>query len=324
MTTFKLGCDPEFFLKDKATGKVVPAPLVGATKGDKANPETLGQHGAWQVDGLAMEFNITPSENLSTFANRTNQVLSMMRNRVDKMYDFDHSPTAYFTQEDFDKLTEKQLELGCDPDYDAYSGAENPRPEQVGFMRTAAGHIHIGWGQDIPVDHPDHLEHCRLLVRNLDALMGLPMVLFEGEEDAKRRQMYGAAGAFRPKSYGVEYRTPSNVWVKDSAARTQMLTGVYNTLYLMIMIPDALRSVLNGKEDEIRRCINQNDKKDAMALINTIYKRLGAGLSRPLLNYVKQNAKDEFGPDAEAWYDELLGTVPVYSAASIAGISLNF
>lgn len=324
MTTFKLGCDPEFFLKDKETGKVIPAPLVGATKGDKAKPEVLGKSGAWQVDGLAMEFNVTPSEYFSTFANRTNNVLEMMRRRVDEKYDFDFSPTAYFTQEDFDKLTEKQLELGCDPDYDAYSGAENPRPEQVGFMRTAAGHIHIGWGQNIPVDHPDHLEHCRLLVRNLDALMSLPMVLFEDEEDAKRRQMYGAAGAFRPKSYGVEYRTPSNVWVKDSAARAQMLLGVYNTLYHTIMTPGPLNSLLAGKEDEIRRCINQNDKKGAMSLISDIYKRLGVVISMPLLTHVKSNAKGEFGSDAEAWYRDMFGSVPVYNSSSINNLNLLF
>lgn len=324
MTSFKLGCDPEFFLKDKETGKVIPAPLVGATKGDKEKPEVLGKSGAWQVDGLAMEFNITPSEYFLTFIKRTNQALAMMRRRVDEKYDFDFSPTAYFTQEDFDKLTEKQLELGCDPDYDAYSGAENPRPEQAGFMRTAAGHIHIGWGQDIPVDHPDHLEHCRLLVRNLDALVGLPLVLFEGEEDAKRRQMYGAAGSFRPKSYGVEYRTLSNVWVKDPAAMTQMLVGIYSTLYHMIMTPDPLNRILAGKEDEIRRCINQNDKKGAMSLISDIYKRLGAGISRPLLNHVRANSKGEFGSDAEGWYQEMVGSVPVYTSNTISSLTLLF
>jgi hypothetical protein len=35
------------------------------------------------------------------------------------------------------------------------------------------------------------------------------------DNDTMRRKMYGRYGAFRPKSYGVEYRALSNAWVRD-------------------------------------------------------------------------------------------------------------
>jgi hypothetical protein len=37
------------------------------------------------------------------------------------------------------------------------------------------------------------------------------------KKGAKRRGLYGKRGAYRPKSYGVEYRTLSNFWVGHPA-----------------------------------------------------------------------------------------------------------
>jgi hypothetical protein len=39
---------------------------------------------------------------------------------------------------------EEAKELGCEPDLDAYTMKENPKPNANTNMRTASGHIHIG------------------------------------------------------------------------------------------------------------------------------------------------------------------------------------
>jgi hypothetical protein len=48
--------------------------------------------------------------------------------------------------------------------------------------------------------------------------------------------MYGRAGAFRPKPYGVEYRVLSNVWLRESS----MVKWIWNQTFY------AVESLFNG------------------------------------------------------------------------------
>jgi len=45
----------------------------------------------------------------------------------------------------------------------------------------------------------------------MDLYLGVPSVLMDKGE--LRKQLYGKAGAYRMKPYGVEYRTLSNFWI---------------------------------------------------------------------------------------------------------------
>ena len=60
---------------------------------------------------------------------------------------------------------------------------------------------------------PSHIEACRIMVKSMDVLLGAGSCFYD--KDRKRRQLYGKAGAFRPKAYGVEYRSLSNAWLSD-------------------------------------------------------------------------------------------------------------
>jgi hypothetical protein len=77
-------------------------------------------------------------------------------------------------------------------------------------FRTGAGHIHVGWTEGKDSEDMEHLQNCILLVKTMDYFVGLRTLKFD--QDAKRRQLYGNAGAFRVKPYGVEYRVPSSAW----------------------------------------------------------------------------------------------------------------
>src|SRR5690606_34543029 len=77
--------------------------------------------------------------------------------------------------------------------------------------------IHIGWTENQDVTDPDHLEACRMLTKQLDITLGVTSKIWD--RDTVRSSMYGAPGAFRPKSYGVEYRVLSNAWVNDARLR---------------------------------------------------------------------------------------------------------
>ena len=204
---FKIGADPELFIIEKATGKLVSA--HGMLPGTKEKPFRV-PHGAVQVDGMAAEFNIDPARNVNDFVRNIKSVMASLQEIIGDEYELQAIPTAHFGKEMIDAQPDEAKELGCDPDYNAWNGEQNPTPDIDAPYRTGAGHVHIGWteGQDISLTQ--HKQICEHLIRNLD-LYTTPFLKLE--DDVLRRELYGQAGAYRPKSYGVEYRTPSNVWL---------------------------------------------------------------------------------------------------------------
>ena len=199
--TVTIGTDPEFFVKKN--GKLSSA--HGLVEGSKYSPqEVLG--GAVQVDGMALEFNTDPATTKEQFSYNIHQVLSCMRKLVPSEYEFDFSPVAHFGSEYIAAQPDEAKELGCEPDFNAYTGKVNPTPDANGDFRTAAGHIHIG------IDRVLTVPEQQKLVILCDLFMGLPSLSWD--KDTKRRELYGKAGCFRVKPYGVEYRTLSNAWLK--------------------------------------------------------------------------------------------------------------
>lgn len=251
MTTikdFKLGADPEFFVKDG--DKFVSA--FDLVKGTKHNPLRV-TNGAVQVDGMALEYNIDAASDVETFIRNNRMVIAQLREMVDPKLGFAFTPVAQFGYDYIQAQPEDAKKLGCTPDFNAYTGEENPPPDAETPFRTASGHIHIGWTKDMDIDDPEHLEACRMMVRQLDALLGCASVVWD--PDPTRRQLYGKAGAFRPKSYGVEYRVMSNAWLNSD----WQMELVFN------MAQYAFKALLNGnvfyshQQHKIEEAINSSD-----------------------------------------------------------------
>lgn len=205
---FTFGADPEMFISKK--GKPVSA--YGLIPGTKAAPHKV-ENGAVQIDGMALEFNIDPCENKEQFKRNLNLVMKQILAMVPG-YDVHTSCVANFGKAYIDKQPKEAVELGCSPDYNAYTMAANPRPQGDNPFRSAAGHIHIGWTNGVDPHDPGHFAACARLTRQLDRYLGVPSILMDqGEAAQKRRKLYGAAGAFRPTHFGVEYRVLSNFWL---------------------------------------------------------------------------------------------------------------
>lgn len=205
---FTFGADPEMFIAKK--GKPVSA--FGLIPGTKTAPHKV-RNGAVQIDGMALEFNIDPEDNPEGFVRNLDSVMGQILAMVPG-FDLHKSCVADFGHDYIKAQPKEATELGCSPDYNAYTMAANPRPNGESPFRTAAGHLHIGWtnGHD-PMD-PEHFNACARLTRQLDRYLGVPSVFMDqGEASARRRQLYGAAGAFRPTHFGVEYRVLSNFWL---------------------------------------------------------------------------------------------------------------
>jgi hypothetical protein len=207
MMQLKFGCDPELFIQ--AGAKFLSA--HDKIPGTKDHPFRV-PGGAIQVDGVAAEFNIDPVETLEEWLDN----IFMVKDFMMKEYYLDlvATPTATFDQEYFDSLPEEAKLLGCEPDFNAYTGVENTPPETTEPFRTGAGHIHIGFDEFMDPMDVKHFAVCRELTIQLDNIL-YPMSLL-WDRDTKRRTLYGKVGAFRPKTYGVEYRPISNKWVGDT------------------------------------------------------------------------------------------------------------
>jgi hypothetical protein len=64
---------------------------------------------------------------------------------------------------------------------------------------------------------------CIALAKQLDYYLGIPSLIYD--DGVKRRTLYGAPGAFRPKPYGMEYRVLSNAWLRSEG----LMRWVFNT-----------------------------------------------------------------------------------------------
>lgn len=212
--TYKFGADPELFAFQN--GKPVSA--YGLIAGDKHNPFAV-EGGAVQVDGMALEFNIDPALTEEQFVANLNKVMATLRGMVPG-YDVRSVAVAEFGHEYINAQPREATDLGCNPDFDAWAeGAVNEKPDVLLPFRTGAGHIHVGWvdSNDACLFDSDHIHDCCRRIKQLDYYLGLPSLFFD--KGVKRREMYGKPGAFRPKTYGAEYRVLSNAWLENDSLK---------------------------------------------------------------------------------------------------------
>jgi hypothetical protein len=206
-----IGADPELFVRE-AAGRRRFISGHGMIPGTKEAPHPV-EGGAVQVDGMALEYNVDPCKTAQAFVDTNNRVLAQLSQMVPDV-ELCAMPMARFTETIWENAPKEAKILGCDPDYDAYTGQRNDAPEPPKRVRTAAGHVHVGWVDGMDPEDIGHNEACKLLAIELDYYLGLPaLVVDHSDASQSRRSSYGRAGTYRAKPYGVEYRTLSNFWV---------------------------------------------------------------------------------------------------------------
>lgn len=204
-TNILLGCDPEVFIKDKQ-GKAISS--IGRIGGSKHDPLPIGNGCALQEDNVSVEFNIPPAAFLGDWFHSIKSTMDVIKSKLNQdQLEMLIQAAVVFDQDQLN--TSAAWEMGCEPDYDAYTGTRNPRPSVRTGMRTAAGHIHIGY------DNPTR-ENQIALVKTMDVFTAVTSVIINDDPSTRERMsLYGKAGAFRPKNYGVEYRTLPNFWLRS-------------------------------------------------------------------------------------------------------------
>jgi hypothetical protein len=254
-----IGADPEVFLKDKDG---VHRSSIGKIGGSKELPQAMKglPEGFYvQEDNVAAEFNIPPSTTAVAFSANIARGLKYLEKLAKKNgLIVDIIPAVHFDPQEF--YDAKALELGCDPDFNAWTDAKNPRPVPPATLRTAAGHVHIGFPATGKQDVLD-------LIKLLDLRVSIPLVL--KYPMTERRSLYGKAGAYRPTPYGCEYRTPDNYWLADKNSRMWMFKTVYNAVSDLLDdrrrygTKSMLFEEINQFRSMICKAINEGDTKTA-------------------------------------------------------------
>jgi hypothetical protein len=104
------------------------------------------------------------------------------------------------------------------------------------------------------------------MIKWMDFYHGMISVVLDSSPEAMaRRYLYGKAGCYRPRTYGVEYRTLSNFWCKTEVLMKLMwcLTNdlISRTVYWG---PTELDAVVT------QDVINTNDQAFATEIINEL------------------------------------------------------
>lgn len=206
-----VGADPEVFLRDTRSGKYVSAHTF--LPGTKEKPHPV-KFGAIQVDGVAAEFNIDPAQGSELFCRNIEMVMSQLRLMLPNHIEICIHPAAEFDAAYFSSLPLEVRQLGCNPDFNAWTGKQNDAPKGDTPWRYCGGHVHLGWTKDQDVNDPTHFEDCRIVAQQMDYYLGIPSLSWD--KDHRRRAAYGKAGSMRVKPYGLEYRALSNRWLISS------------------------------------------------------------------------------------------------------------
>jgi hypothetical protein len=263
-----IGCDPEVFLQHVETGESVP--VTGLVGGTKWHPRPC-KDGALQEDNVMAEFNITPAENENQFVNNINSVMGQLNAILTPLkLKTVVASSMKFTQEQLN--TPHAKEFGCDPDFNIYTFDHNEvnRMElEQACMRVAGGHIHIGIaGEDGKFGLEDNPQGRMILAKACEMYIGVPSAMLD--DDILRKKFYGKAGSIRWKSYGVEYRTPSNFWLKNEKRMRWMYNQACYAARRAIQLPERVNQMFDEHRDRIQEAVDTKNKKLCTQLARAI------------------------------------------------------
>jgi hypothetical protein len=262
--TPRFGSDPEGFFKqgDNIIGseKLIPENGISSYSGKVVR------------DGVQFELNPRSATSIEDLGKHVSGLFAALQKRLDKNPDVSicFDGLVDVSQEELASLSPATRKLGCNPSYNAYEDRPITVDPMLYTKRSSGGHIHIGTSNE------NLMQQRTQAIYPFDILVGNTCVMLDRDPGAaERRENYGRAGEFRMPSYGLEYRTISNWWLRDYT----LMNFVFSLAHIAYEFSfqsfngnkelwDALAEKVNIKN--IVRAIDTNDA--ALALKN--FKRL--------------------------------------------------
>lgn len=285
---FVAGADPELMLVSPEGALVSAIPLI---KGTKKRPQKV-KGGAVQHDNVMAEFNVLPASTSEEFEDNIRTVLGELARLV--------KPNRLIVQA-YAEYDEKSLDhpdarrFGCDPDFCAWPNEDGilsmntiPSHKALEPYRSAGGHFHIGFKkktEDMLRDDFGKIE----VVKMLDIFQGIPSVLLDLDPTSpERRQLYGTAGAHRPKPYGVEYRALGNFWLRNPGL-VQLMYELADRAVELTYEGQSQAILEEVGQARVQDIINRSQLREAKRVVTTILKKY---LSKKIFDTIRHNAID--------------------------------
>lgn len=269
---FSIGCDPEFFVKNKRkiieSSKLIPEDGIKfSCFAKKANSTTVNI----VCDGVQIEINPAPSSCRAYVGNAIAEAFKKLKDSIDNDNKITLTPVVKLSKKAMKELSDKAKTFGCAPSFNNYTSSVSVIPVDASKYqyRSAGGHLHIG---DVTVKKYLQKE-VDLTIKFLDLICGNTCVLIDTDPAQKeRRKVYGKAGEYRLPSYGIEYRTLSNFWLKDYKLMSLVMALARFACDIVINIhmqeTNSIDNTPNGKRSKLRDILDLVDMKDVELAIN--------------------------------------------------------
>lgn len=251
-----IGSDPEVFTE--RNGKIVSA--IGMIPGSKHEPHPISDKGHFiQTDNIAMEFNIPPCSTEDEFVEN----ITFVKDYLETIAIANGCTLSTKASDviDAEELKDPQARVfGCEPDLNPYTKSVNPSPNKKTNLRCVGGHIHIGYPNA-------NQETTEKIVKAFDIFVTLPALL--KDNDTRRRELYGKAGAFRFKDpWGLECRALSNFWIHSE----EDMRWVYRQTIKAVecVLEGQIDDFITNWSDQVVEAINTNNTELAQKILQFV------------------------------------------------------
>jgi len=219
-----LGCDPEFFLIDRETRKLLSAQTFFKKWGE------IG------CDGVLAELRPSPSLTARGLTDNIYELILSTREILKLTQAYDPTKIIMHASSSYSNGMPAIPSIGA-----------------TGYA-TAGFHLHFGLPKDILGRKPDIMTLMFRIVRAMDYFVGLPAIMLECDDESKRRSntqvAYGKPSDFRLDSRTLEYRVPGGSLLRhpiltnglialgatvteDIVSKVNMYTNGFKQLYWM-------------------------------------------------------------------------------------------
>ena len=261
MSNITFGCDPEVFLVQD--GEMVPAGVVFDALHIPRHAEV--NCGFIYVDGCALEIQPMYGQTENDLVGHLKELLTDV-NSIFRGWDILATPVIQIDLKKWVNDQHPELTVfGCDPDKSAWGDKFSPGSVDATThpLRYGGCHLHLGGLEKEP--------RTRIirLVKALDRTVGVMHTAVCGSVGIERTELYGRPGIYRFQPWGAEYRTPSNMILRDP-----------NTFYTFLKLAGWTAENLSAAydlfpDDLVVNTISRADQKTAIDMAAMVCKYVG-------------------------------------------------